>query len=337
MRAKIRAWTPVLSLVIVPILLGCALEAQAPTAVSLYDPLQLPVVVTEVVDLEVSDSVRQRGIPLRIYLPAEKTPAPIVLYSHGLGGTREICEFLGRHWSARGYLAVFLQHPGSDDSVWKDVPPAQRMAAMQKAASMDNLVLRAQDVTAVLDQLGRWQLEVGHALAGRLDLTRIGMSGHSFGAKTTQAVSGQSMPIGGGRFTDKRIQAAIAFSPSSPQLGDPARAFASVRIPWLLMTGTNDVSIIGNTDVESRRAVFKNLPAGDKFELVLDKTEHSAFTERPLPGDIEKRNPNHHRVILALTTAFWDTYLLKDSAARSWIQSDAPRVLMEPADVWQRK
>ncbi len=27
------------------------------------------------------------------------------------------------------------------------------------------------------------------------------------------------------------------------------------------------------------------LPAGNKYELVLDKAEHSVFTDRPLPGD----------------------------------------------------
>jgi hypothetical protein len=40
--------------------------------------------------------------------------------------------------------------------------------------------------------------------------------------------------------------------------------------------------------------------------LVLHNAEHSVFTDRPLPGEREPRNPNHHRVILALSTAFWD-------------------------------
>ena len=54
----------------------------------------------------------------------------------------------------------------------------------------------------------------GDYLAGRLNLARLGMSGHSFGAVTAQAVSGQSFPTGGQRFTDTRIKAAIAFSPA---------------------------------------------------------------------------------------------------------------------------
>lgn len=33
------------------------------------------------------------------------------------------------------------------------------------------------------------------------------------------------------------------------------------------------------------------------------------LSDRPLPFDKQTRNPNHHRVILALSTAFWDAFL----------------------------
>jgi predicted dienelactone hydrolase len=71
-------------------------------------------------DLTVHDAKRDRYLPVRVYLPANRTPAPVVLFSHGLGGTRNGSRFLGEHWAARGYVVVFLQHPGSDDSVWRD-------------------------------------------------------------------------------------------------------------------------------------------------------------------------------------------------------------------------
>jgi predicted dienelactone hydrolase len=212
------------------------------------------------------------------------------------------------------------------------------MDAMRKAAGLDNFMLRVKDIPAVLDQLDRWNQDANHPLAGRLDMKHIGMSGHSFGAVTTQAVSGQTFPLGGNSLTDKRIKAAIAFSPSSPRKGiEPKRAFGSVAIPWMLMTGTKDVAPIGDQTAESRLAVFEALPPGGKYELVLDKAEHSVFTERPLPGDKEKRNPNHRRVILALSTAFWDTYLRSDPAAKAWLDGDGPRSILEPGDKVQKK
>jgi predicted dienelactone hydrolase len=301
-----------------------------------YDPLAVDAACHPVqMERSVRDAARHRDIPLRIYLPTNTAPEPVVLFSHGLGGTRAGSVFLGEHWAARGYVAVFLQHPGSDDSVWKSQPRPQRMRAMNQAASRDNFQLRVQDVHAVLDQLEIWNTTQTNQLAGRLDLKKVGMSGHSFGAVTTEAVSGETLPAGGQQFTDPRIQAAVLFSPSRPKIGSTEKAFRTVKIPWLLMTGTKDVSPIGDTDVASRLAVYPALHGAPKYEVVLHNAEHSVFTDRALPGEREPRNPNHHRVILALSTAFWDAYLRGDAGALAWLNGSGPRLVLEPADQWQ--
>lgn len=301
-----------------------------------YDPLATtPNNAITHLDLTVHDAKRNRDIPLRVYLPANTTPEPVVMFSHGLGGSRAGSAFLGEHWAARGYVAVFLQHPGSDDSVWKGEASENRMGALKQAASVDNFLLRVEDVPAVLNQLEVWNGAKGHQLAGRLDLRKIGMSGHSFGAVTTEAVSGENLPLGGQKYTDRRINAAVVFSPSSPRGGSAARAFGDVKIPWLLMTGTKDLSPIGNADMNSRLAVYPALHGAPRYEVVLHNAEHSVFTDRALPGDHEPRNPNHHRVILALSTAFWDAYLRNDAVALAWLNGPGPRSVMEPADQWQ--
>ena len=319
--------------------LGVLLSGTCPTVAQLsYDPLTLPAPGRpETVDLTVTDAPRQREIPLRVYLPPGEASAPVVLFSHGLGGSCKGCAYLGRHWAARGYVAVFLQHPGSDTSVWADQPSGQRMEAMRKAASGQNFLLRVRDVPAVLDQLDQWNKTAGHELDGRLELEKVGMSGHSFGAVTTQAVSGQGFARGRPLFTDSRIAAAVVMSPSSPRRGSPGDAFGKVSLPWMLMTGTKDLALIGDTDMKSRLAVFPALPPGSKYELVFDGAEHSAFTERALPGDTQPRNPNHHRVILALSTAFWDAHLRQDASARAWLDGDGPRSLLEKQDRWRKK
>lgn len=312
------------------VLLPAALTARPP-----YDPLAAGP-RGEVVELSVHDEARNRDLPLRVHLPAKTDPAPVVLFSHGLGGARSGSQFLGQHWSARGFVVVYLQHPGSDEAVWKEAPQMQRAGRLVAAASLRNFLLRNQDVGAVLDQLARWQNETGHPLRGRLDLARVGMSGHSFGAVTTQAVSGQHFPLGMS-WTDPRLKAALPMSPSVPQRGDPERAFGEVRLPWLLMTGTHDQAYIGRGAPEDRRRVYPALPPGSKYELVLDGGQHSAFTEHALPGERGRRNPNHHRVILALSTAFWDAYLRADAGARAWLDGAGPRTVLEAGDLWQRK
>jgi predicted dienelactone hydrolase len=309
-----------------------------PVVCRAYDPLAVESnSAPTFIDLTAHDTARHRDIPIRVYLPTNTTPEPVVLFSHGLGGSREGSAFLGHHWASRGYVVIYVQHPGSDDSVWKNAEPEVRMDALRKAASVDNFLLRVKDIPAVLDQLALWNSDSGSPLARRLDLKHVGMSGHSFGAVTTQAVSGESFPLAGRKFTDSRIAAAIAFSPSSPE-GGPARlatAFTKVSIPWMLMTGTKDTSPIGNQDAASRLAVYDHLSGIPKYELVLNNAEHSVFTDRALPGDEAPRNPNHHRVILALSTAFWDAYLRNDSAALAWLNSQQPRDIMETSDQWQ--
>jgi predicted dienelactone hydrolase len=299
-----------------------------------YDPLAVdPNFQAQVRDLTVHDASRNREIPVRIYLPGSERLAPVVVFSHGLGGSRAGSKFLGDQWAARGYVAVFVQHPGSDEAVWKEAAPLERMAALREAASLKNFLLRVQDVPVVLDQLSVWNKS--GPLAGRMDLGKIGMSGHSFGAITTEAVSGETLPLSGTKLTDPRIRAAVIFSPSTPVSTSADRAFGAVKIPWLLMTGTKDTAPIGVADVKSRLAVYPALRGAPKYEVVLDKAEHSVFTDRALPGDHEPRNPNHHRVILAVSTAFWDAYLRGDLDALAWLNGAGPRTVMEPGDDWK--
>ena len=326
---------PVKSSVMIVLLQAIAL-AFASMVTAAYDPLAADAANPATHDLVVNDAARARKIPVLVYLPARVTPAPVVLFSHGLGGSRAMGAYLGLHWARRSYVAIFLQHPGSDADLWQGKPPRRGLSGLVTAASVQNFLARVQDVDAVLDQLATWQSERGHVLNGRLDLDRIGMSGHSFGAITTQAVSGERF-ASGTITADPRVKAALPMSPSPPQRGSATDAFRTVRIPWLVMTGTLDSSPIGGTTAAARREVFTALPSPSKYELVLDGAEHSAFTDRGLPGDRAPRNPNHHRAIRALSTAFWDAYLRRDAAARAWLDGAGPRSVLEPRDEWHVK
>jgi len=318
---------------------GTLLVAQEPpprdVAPSAYDPLRTASTpLPDALLFDVVDGKRDRTVPIRVQLPAAKEPAPVVMLSHGLGGTRQTCTYLADHWAARGYVVVSMQHPGSDDSVWRESRRGERMTAMKEAASGKNLLLRCEDVTAVLDAVTDWNGATDHALAGRLDLEHVGMSGHSFGAMTTQVTGGQTMPVFGQRLTERRIDAALPMSPSAKER--TTQSFGDVAIPWLLMTGTEDTSPIGDTSVADRLRVYPSLPSTiDRYELVLHGAEHSAFTERGLPGAGRERNPNHHRAILAISTAFWDTWLRGDAGARAWLTGDGPRSVLEAKDRWQ--
>jgi predicted dienelactone hydrolase len=299
-----------------------------------YDPLKVPATAIKSKLFQSKDETRGRNLPLRVYLPNQSTPAPVILFSHGLGGSCDNNPYLGNHWAGRGYVVVFVQHPGSDEQVWKNKAPLQRMGAMKNAASLENFLARGGDIPAVIDSLTVWNSQTGHALNGRMNLEKIGMSGHSFGANTTQAVSGQVFAKGGISFLEPRIDASVMMSPGPPERGDPAVAFSKIRIPCLLMTGTLDDSPIGNQTAAERLNVFPHLQKAPAWQVVFEGATHMAFGDRELMGQPHKE-PRYHRAILALSTAFWDAHLKAQTPAKAWLNGEGAKSVLVKQDQWQ--
>lgn len=125
------------------------------TAADTYEPLDVSAAVPLPLyrDWTLTDAKRKRDIPVRVYLPGSAKPAPVILFSHGLGGSRTGSAYLGNHWAKRGYVVVSVQHPGSDDGVCRNTPPARMRQAMAEAANAENFTLRTGDIAATLDQL----------------------------------------------------------------------------------------------------------------------------------------------------------------------------------------
>ena len=297
-----------------------------------YDPLATLLAQGDPVDLPVLDPARGREIPVRLYLPEGTGPHAVILYSHGMGGTRRDCAYLGRHWAGRGYASAFLQHHGSDQEAWERATNEERLRARREAGSLPSLEVRTRDLSTVLDWLQARSRQPGHFLEGRLDLARVGVAGHSFGAMTAQAAAGQVFP-GGPHLADPRIRAALVLSPLPPRGQDPKAAFGSVSLPWMLMTGTLDRAPNGEDDLASRMQVYEALPQGAKYHVVLQDAEHMTFTDQASPSG----DPNHHRVVQALSSAFWDAFLRGEPAARAWLDGAGPDTVLEAWDLWERK
>ncbi len=217
------------------------------------------------------------------------------------------------------------------------------MGAMREAANAQNLLLRIEDVKATINYLEK--ITQGDAslpenvkrLRSKMDLQHLGMSGHSFGAITTQMVSGQSPVVAAQQPTDPRIDAAVIMSPSPPKLGQPERYFSKVSIPWLLMTGTEDNSPIGDQTAESRLQVFPALPVGQKYQVVFEGGTHAFLGERMSVSAASGESSSHARATVALSTAFWDAYLKQDENAKKWLDGDGARSMLAAKDQWQKK
>ena len=74
---------------------------------------------SRMVDGTFEDGTRRRTVPFRAYCPNPlQGTYPVVLFSHGLGGSRNAAAYLGRYLAENGYIAFHIQHPGSDVSIW---------------------------------------------------------------------------------------------------------------------------------------------------------------------------------------------------------------------------
>lgn len=264
------------------------------------------------------DAARERDVPVRIYLDdAPAKPAPVILLSHGLGGSRAAMKYAAEAWAAYGYVCVTLQHPGSDESLWRDVPIGQRMQALKSGMNAKAYLDRCRDVSFAIDELDRRNKADG-TLHDRVDVEHVGLAGHSFGAQTVQAIIGQHPPRIGAKISaaDPRVKAAIAFSPSYQ--GDEAKAaFSDVKTPCFHFTGTEDEAPIGGTKPEQRRVPFDAIAAPHQFLVILNGGDHAVFGGTPL-----RAKPEYdawQKLIVDLSTKFWDAQLRNDAAASEWL------------------
>jgi predicted dienelactone hydrolase len=263
------------------------------------------------------DPARGRAIPVKVYCPEADGAFPVIVYSHGLGGTRQSGAAWGRHWAGHGYLCVHLQHSGSDDAALRALDGAHPDPA--SLMHRENWMVRAQDVSFALDELAR-RTEPGREWHGRADLDRIGLAGHSFGAGTVLAVCGQRIE---GVRPDPRVRAGIALCPAVVRGGDLAARYGGIALPLLHITGTRDDSPISDLKAHQRRIPFDHMPGPDKHLLVLEGADHMAFNGHVRRGETAEVDRVAHRAIRAVTMAFWDAYLQGDAAARRWLAAAA--------------
>lgn len=107
--------------------------------------------------------------------PAAPSPAkfPLVVLSHGTGGTAGNLAWLGTALAARGYIAAAVNHPGNNAIDGYTVPGFRLWW------------LRAGDLSAVIDGM-----LADPTFGPRIDHDRIGAAGHSLGGYTVIEIAG---------------------------------------------------------------------------------------------------------------------------------------------------
>jgi predicted dienelactone hydrolase len=249
-----------------------------------------------------TDAARGRQVPIKIYYPQQEHPSgyPVVIFSHGAELSKDRYGYLGRFWAENGYVVIHITHLEDGAIFIKHgkllvsgswVPYTK---AAEDAVIDSPRVNRPLDISFVIDSLSAIAKAVPE-LGDRMDRTRIGVAGHSFGAYTVMAVAGAVIHQRAGRtrfFEDPRIKAFIAMSPSGQQESD---SWAPITRPML--------TISGSKESEDVLQSFKGMPPGEKYCVTVTGVGHGDFFDDRLDGT------PYHEFIKRVGLAFWDTAL----------------------------
>ncbi|WP_346288730.1 hypothetical protein [Zoogloea sp.] len=280
--------------------------------------------------IELHDAGRQRDLPLRVYLPNAPRLQGLVVFSHGLGGSRDGGQAWLSHWASHGIAAIAVQHPGSDASLLGDgrSPQALRQA-FRAAMSPEQLTLRLDDLCFMLGAIG-----TDPALPAKLTTApAIGLCGHSFGAVTVQLLAGEQRAGRPARPLDQRVRAALALSPSARQPDMPpglAQRFGAIELPFMSLTGTRDDGMgLSDITAANRELPFRHMAPGHKYLLVFDGGTHLDFAGQASDAEgsvfrIRRNPPRFSEALLAASTAFWQAHLADDHGSLDWLHTTLP-------------
>jgi predicted dienelactone hydrolase len=239
--------------------------------------------------------------------PLAASPAkfPVVLLSHGTGGSASQLGWLGPELARHGYIAVAVNHPGNNGL---------------EPYTAEGFTLWWERATDLSDALT--ELVADPTFGPHVDQTRVGAAGFSIGGYTVLALAGarvnqqkfidactqspelptchvpemrtlgdmqhvlatvrlssaQSLTMDGASYRDSRIRAVFAISPAVGQ-AFTAKSFRDVQIPVALVVGADDPIAPPATNA----AYFKQLyPKADL--TVLPGVVHYTFLDTCAPA-----------------------------------------------------
>jgi len=293
--------------------------------------MSIPIVSVKPVVLAAPE--RGDDLTVRVTAPVSGTGLPVVVFSHGFGGSLDKYAPLADFWAANGFVVLQPTHLDSRTLAVTSEDP--RYPTIWR--------VRIDDLVRVLDEIDTLVAAVP-GLAGRVDATRIAVAGHSWGAQTASTLLGAGVRDASGTpgedFADKRVTAGVLLSlTGTGESLTPFAAenfpfmhpeFSSLTTPALIVTGDNDQSLLSTRGPDWFTDAYFMSP-GAQHLLTLFGGEHSLGGIVGY-GSAETTDENPERVALIqrITTAYLRTALAVDAesfaAARAEMAQNAASV-----------
>jgi dienelactone hydrolase len=254
---------------------------------------------------------------------------PVLIYQPGGGTARFIATFLTEQLASRGYVVVSVDHPGFSETIlFPDGHhfQADRLLAPKETGNFRDEALKnwdwlnndifptwMADASYTLDRIAELDRTPGQLFYQRLDLSKIGMMGWSFGGAVAIQMSRD----------DPRVKAAVD---QDGQLFGNVRDKGTPRPFMLMHHGIDDKppkpeqsdamkELVAMTKAWDRSLVDHS--TSDRYEVTIARTQHGHFSDFLLffprnPAELDPRRA--HEIISAYTLAFFDHYLRGQSS-----------------------
>jgi predicted dienelactone hydrolase len=263
-------------------------------------------------------------------LPVAQQPQtfPVLLFSPSSGGNRDQNTFEVEELASQGYVVVGLDHPYSssrvafpDGRIVYSAPWLDTASRAAYNASVINVEVMVQDQVGdarfALDQMERWNLPgSGQLLSGRLNLSRIGVFGHSFGGALAGALC----------LADPRVVAGINMDGwmfgDAETKGIPRPFFfmgggyGEALDPAVVAKRSGSFLIEGEKDLAYERGRANSLRQFGGYRLTILGADHGNYSDlalftRPLPflGRQPMDPYRAFQIVDAYTLAFFDRYV----------------------------
>ena len=208
---------------------------------------------------------------------------PVLIFSHGITGSRHLHQILFEHLASKGYIVFALDH--SFDANLTIFPDGKIADYRSEITGHPDSVLirekqintRAFDVGFIIDQIR--EIEAGmidSKLSGRLDLDRVALGGHSYGGATAILAS-HNYDI---------VKACVVLDGWISPIPDKVIS-EGINVPFLFMgrPSWHDSDYPGNYE---RLADLITHSSNEKYDLRINQTLHLDYTDIPLMSPFVK-------------------------------------------------